>query len=200
MIAQINGTLISKDTDSVVVDVGGVGYELSVPLSTFVLLPNLGDKVSLKVATFIRDDTIELFGFMENREKQLFRLLITVSGVGARLAKNILSGASIDGLISALAKGDALALKALPGVGKKTSERLVLELQDKAHAMGVEPEASAMGASSGGVYEDVVSALKNLGYKGGEVEDAARLLQRELSDDVSFEELLKGTLKGLKKR
>ena len=134
MIAQISGKLIHKQPNSVIVDVGGVGYELTVPLSTFYDLGEPGADVSLRVHTHVREDALQLFGFRTDREKKLFLLLLTVSGIGPKLAVTVLSGLSVEELVQALRAGNLAKLVAIPGVGKKTAERMLLELKDKAAA------------------------------------------------------------------
>lgn len=195
MIALLSGRLAYKSIDHVIVDVGGVGYRLLVPLSTFYALPNEGE-VRLHVHTHVREDAILLYGFLTTGEKEMFGLLISVSGVGPKLAGNILSHISADELRQALAAGDVKRLSALPGIGKKTAERLVLELKEKA---GRTASALAHDAPAGtpappaDPLEDILSALVNLGYK----ENHARkvLEAMEILPGAPFEEILRGALK-----
>ncbi|VAW34379.1 Holliday junction ATP-dependent DNA helicase RuvA [hydrothermal vent metagenome] len=205
MIAHIRGILLSKTPELVTVDVGGVGYELSIPVSNYYNLPEAGIEVEFFVSTFIRDDAIRLYGFLSGIEKELFTLLITVTGVGPKLARNILSGAGIEELVKIIATGDVVALKALPGLGKKTSERLILELREKITALSVLP-AGASGAAlaglneaapGGGLHDDVVSALGNLGYKEGPAREAVKKAAAGSADEEDFERLFKAALRAM---
>jgi Holliday junction DNA helicase RuvA len=198
MIALVRGTLAYKSIDHVIIDVGGVGYRLFIPLSTFYSLPETGE-ISLFTHTHVREDSLLLYGFLSLEEKNLFVILIGISGIGPKLAVNILSHIPAGDLKRAIASGDIKRLSGLPGIGKKTAERLVLELKDKvgpaegpAAAAGSSP---AVGTAAGGLISDVVSALVNLGYK----ENQARkvLESMELAPNLSMEEALKGALKVL---
>ena len=200
MIAQLKGTLDHKTPDKIIIDVGGVGYELTIPLTTYSKLPELGASVILKTVTFVRDDSIELFGFLDNKEKELFLKLITVSGVGPKLARNIISGGSIDNLIESISGGDKAALQSLPGVGKKTAERLLLELRDKVAEMGkayVSRGAGAVLVAGSAVIGDALSALKNLGYKAKDAESVLLKISKDITEDTSFEDIFKKALKAL---
>jgi len=162
MIAQLRGTLGDKRPNQVLVDVGGVGYLVHVPLSTFYALGDLHSNVTLLIHTQVREDSISLYGFLSSREKHLFELLISASGVGPVLALKILSGMSVDDLVPAVRTGDLARLTRIPGVGRKTAERMVVELCDKLAAMespGPEPSTTATGGEN-----EVVFALTNLGY------------------------------------
>ena len=198
MIALIRGTLAYKSIDHVIIDVGGVGYRLFIPLSTFYALPENGE-VSFYTHTHVREDALLLYGFLTLEEKYLFVVLIGISGIGPKLAINILSHIPAAELKNAIAAGDVKRLSGLPGIGKKTAERLVLELKDKIGAVemplaatGASPTA---GQSSGDLVNDVISALINLGYK----ENQARkvLESMELAPGTSMEDALKGALKVL---
>ena len=195
MIASLSGILARKSAESVIVDVAGVGYEVYTPLSTYMRLPEEGRAVSLNVYTHLKEDAIQLFGFLTSAEKEAFTLLISVSGVGPKLAKNILSGIEVAELASALSTGDVARLSAIPGIGAKSAERLVLELKDKVRTIAV---ASA-GALKGSAAGDAVSALLNLGYKNAQAEDAVKKA-KDKYPGVKFEELLRESLKGLSKR
>ena len=200
MIAHIRGILLSKTPEQVVIDVGGLGYELSIPVSNFYNLPETGIEVELFVSTFIRDDAIKLYGFLTEVEKGLFTLLITVTGVGPKLARNILSGAGIEELVKIIANGDVVALKALPGLGKKTSERLILELREKITVLSAMPvgmgEAAIVDtAPESGVFDDVVSALCNLGYKEAAASEAVKKAAAGMEGEEDFEVIFKGSLK-----
>jgi Holliday junction DNA helicase RuvA len=172
MIGYLRGQLVDKRTNQVLVDVNGVGYVVSIPLSTFYSLGELHDDVTLLVHTHLREDSIALYGFLTSREKQFFELLISASGVGPSLALKILSGMSVDELLPAIRTGDLVRLTRIPGVGRKTAERIVLELRDKLAAM--EPPQPERVTASGRTQleSDVVSALLNLGYDRRTAENA----------------------------
>ena len=199
MIAHLNGKLIRKSPESVVVDVGGVGYLLFVPLSTYTRLPPTDQPVSLNVHTNLKDDAIELFGFITPEEKEMFQLLISVSGVGPRLARNILSGMDVHDLASSLAGGDRARLSTIPGIGNKAAERLIVELKDKVLKLR-SFAAKTVPAVKDPHSEDVVSALNNLGYRNPQADEAARKARERLGVDAVFEELLKEALKNVSKR
>lgn len=197
MIALIRGELIYKSFEHVIIDVGGVGYRVVIPLSTFYSVPEHGE-VRLHIYTHVREDAIQLFGFLTPDEKNLFILLLSVSGVGPKLALNILSHAGPAALRDAITRGDAKRLSALPGIGKKTAERLVLELNDKIRKLDpvsgpapVSPHPPALSAS--GMLDDALSALINLGYKEAQARKALDSL--EISPATQLEEVLKGALK-----
>ncbi|MBO0721701.1 MAG: Holliday junction branch migration protein RuvA, partial [Blastocatellia bacterium] len=169
MIAQITGKLIQKLPTSVIVEAsGGVGYELTVPLSTFYVLGDVGNNVSLRVYTYVREDALLLYGFQTEREKKLFLLLIGVSGIGPKLAITALSGLSAEELIHAIRMGDLPRLVAIPGVGKKTAERILVELKDKVTALASsefdERVRAGIAAGRDAIRDDVISALINLEY------------------------------------
>lgn len=165
MIAHLSGVIKSRATNMVVVDVGGVGYEVFVPLSTFYALPEEQRRTDLHVYTHVREDAILLFGFATQLEKNLFLMLISVSGIGPKLAVNILSGIGPDELLAAVAGGDALRLQAIPGIGKKTAERIALEIRERAAKLRSGPEPVSVRPSGGReLFEDARSALINLGY------------------------------------
>lgn len=191
MIGALRGTLRRKDTAALIVDVGGVGYKVSVPLSTYYELPAAGAEVDLRIHTHVRDVAIELYGFGSAAEQAIFEALIGVSGIGPKLAVTVLSGMEIDILVRAIANADIARLTTIPGVGKKTAERVALELKEKVvKIMPTEVTGPA------GVREDVLSALLNLGYKRPHAEAALA----QLGDDVSeFEELLRQSLRSLAK-
>src|ERR1700722_17258403 len=164
MIGHLRGHLAEKRPNLVVVDVHGVGYQVAIPLSTFYSLGELRDDVTLLIHTHLREDSIALYGFLTSREKQFFELLLSASGVGPVLALKILSGMSVEELVPAIRAGDLPRLTRIPGVGRKTAERIVVELRDKLAAMEA-PEPQRSGAPAGSPLEaDVISALLNLGY------------------------------------
>ena len=198
MIALLNGQIAYKSLDHVILDVGGVGYRLLVPLSTYYSLPDNG-QTQLHVHTHVREDAIQLFGFGSSEEKEIFAILISVSGVGPKLAINILSHIPTAELATALASSDITRLSSLPGIGKKTAERLSLELKDKvAPYVTADGAANTSGqATTPNLLDDLLSALINLGYK----ENAARkaLESIEIAPDVPLEATLKAALKLLGK-
>jgi len=189
MIAHLRGTLLYSEPGLAVVDCHGVGYSVTVSMNTFVELPNAGGEVALFVHTHVREDQIALFGFHAPDEKALFEKLISVSGIGPRLAVNILGGMSTPELVSALRGGDAARLTRMPGVGKKTAERMVLELKDKL------PEFAAPAAAPRprhGLEDDVISALVNLGYTPAAAQQALEKLTPD--EDGSFEQTFRAAL------
>ena len=174
MIAQLSGTLAHKMPGEVVVDVGGVGYQIYIPLSVFYSMPGIGAPVSLYIHTHLREDALQLFGFQEPRDKQIFMLLNGVAGIGPKLAVNILSGISTDELAQAIRDGDQLRLVSIPGVGRKLAERMLVELRDKLTALRTQPTESATSGKGPQLMQDAVSALVNLGYRQAEVEKNVR--------------------------
>ena len=195
MIAQLRGTLADKRPNQVLVDVGGVGYLVHIPVSTFYALGDLHSNVTLLIHTQVREDAISLYGFLSSREKHLFELLISASGVGPVLALKILSGMSVDDLVPAVRAGDLIRLTRIPGVGRKTAERIVVELRDKLAAME-NPETVRPPAATSGTSADVVSALLNLGYEQRAAEQAVERAGRDGLPE-SFEGLLRATLQQL---
>jgi Holliday junction DNA helicase RuvA len=195
MIAHLRGRLLSLTPDLAVLDVGGVGYALSLPLPTYYELQRLppGVEVSLFVHTHVREDALALYGFWSERERQLFERLITVSGVGPRLARAILSGLPPEELLRALAAGDVARLSKTPGVGKKTAERLVLELKEKAAALAATPATAATPEPDD---EDLLVALVNLGYRRPDAEHALTEARRAAAG-ATVPELLRLSLKRL---
>lgn len=197
MIAHLRGRLLRKAPQAVVVDVAGVGYRAVIPVSTFYRLGDEGSEVSLRIHTHVREDALALFGFASAGEHALFERLIEVAGVGPRLAVNILSGIEADELVEALRSSDVARLVRIPGVGRKTAERLVVELKDKMPARDAAPGQPA--AEGLGPKEDLLSALANLGYSRGEAE---RGVERALRDDGTgrFEDLLRRALQAVSGR
>ncbi len=199
MIALLTGNIAYKSIDHLIVDVGGVGYRLLIPLSTFYLLPEEG-QVRLHVYTHVKEDAIHLFGFLTPQEKEMFGLLISVSGVGPRLAVNILSNIPSEELMSALGESDIKRLSAVPGIGKKTAERLILELKEKVGKLatfkpGLMPAPTVQPAAS--ALDDTLSALVNLGYKENQAKKV--LESMEIATDTPLEDILKEALKVLAK-
>jgi Holliday junction DNA helicase RuvA len=173
MIAQLAGALAYKSPEHLVVDVHGVGYQVYVSLNSFYRLPEPGNRVQLLIHTQVREDSIQLYGFVDPEEKDLFQLLLGVSGIGPRLALNILSGTPAQELQAALEAGDLVRLVAIPGIGKKTAERLIVELRDKVKLLKGE-RAGDGGQRVTGVEAEAVSALLNLGYRRSEAERAVK--------------------------
>lgn len=192
MIAKISGTLEHKVPGEVIVDVGGVGYHVFIPLSVFYRLPEMGGAVSLFIHTHLREDALQLFGFIEHEEKQVFLLLNSVTGIGPKLAINILSGIPADELARALKEGDQPRLLSIPGVGKKLAERMIVELRDKFQAI---PSAEAGRGDGSQLMRDAVSALVNLGYRQGEAEKDVRDITRQ--GEKTLAEVLKEALRRL---
>jgi holliday junction DNA helicase RuvA len=200
MIAQLSGKLLSKQPNRVIVDVNGVGYEVNVPLSTFYEMGEIGAPVQLLIHTHVREDTISLFGFKSAKEKQMFEQLTSVSGIGPKLGITILSGMSVAELIPAIRESNWVRLTSIPGVGRKTAERLVVELRDKL----IKVEAIPAGAVSPlraipQQEEDVISALVNLGYPKASAEQAMRKAISLNGTNQTFESLLKNSLQQLSK-
>jgi holliday junction DNA helicase RuvA len=199
MIAYLSGTLFSKNPQSVVVDINGVGYQIFIPLSTFYRLPDEANTVSLHIYTHVRQDTLQLFGFQTETEKQIFLLLISVSGIGPRVALNILSGMGFEELLSAIVRADSERISSIPGVGIKTSQRIILELKEKAsklaEGIGEIPE-QRVEIRDRETYEDALSALINLGYPS---KSAKKALETALQTDheMNIETLLKEALQNL---
>jgi Holliday junction DNA helicase RuvA len=195
MIAQLRGTLDDKRPNQVLVDVGGVGYLVHIPLSTFYALGDLHSSVTLMIHTQVRQDAISLYGFVSAREKHLFELLISASGVGPVLALKILSGMSVDDLVPAVRSGDLARLTRIPGVGRKTAERMIVELRDKLAAMEISEDARKP-VTTTGTAGDVVSALLNLGYDQHAAEQAVERAG-ENGTSETFEALLRAALQQL---
>jgi Holliday junction DNA helicase RuvA len=198
VIAQVRGRLLRKEPQEAVVDVGGVGYRVTIPLSTFYRIGEPGDEVTLLTHTHVREDALALFGFLTAAEQALFERLIAVSGVGPKLAVSILSGIEAPDLVAALRASDVARLTRIPGVGKKTAERLVLELKDKVQGLAATEDAAPAGPVAS-AREDLVSALVHLGYSRPEAE---RGVDRALKEDGTgrFEELLRRSLRILSGR
>ena len=198
MIATLTGRLKRKAVDYLIVDVSGVGYQVSVPLSTYCRMPDSGGEVSLYIHTHLREDSLSLFGFMTQAEKETFLQLMAVSGIGPKLALAVLSALSVQDLSHAIQTSDDSRLCSIPGIGKKTAARMVLELKDKITCAA--PLVSPAGeTASPNDVEDVVSALVNLGYKKPLAEDALRKV-RQGRAGLTVEELIREALNALMKR
>lgn len=199
MIALLTGVIAHKSPDHIILDVRGVGYRVLIPFSTYYDLPREGGAASLHIHTSVREDAIQLYGFRTRLEKSFFQLLISVTGIGPKMARDILSNIQPAPLAHALAQGDVNKLSAIPGIGKKTAERLVLELKDKAGKLDLTslPAFEAREIPTEDVMDDVVSALLNLGYKEPQVRKA--LAGIDAAGGATVEELLKQALKILMK-
>ena len=203
MIAYLSGKLLEKEANTVIVDVNGVGYDVMIPLSTFYDLGEIGEDVSLRIFTYVREDVLQLFGFKTIRERELFLLLISVSGIGPKSAITALSGMSADEIIGAIRQNNLARLNSIPGVGKKTAERLVIELRDKIAKLSAlsseEMKAEGIPQTSGDdVYDDAISALVNLGYHVNSAEKALKQAMQE-GTEMSVQKLLRRSLQLLAK-
>ena len=201
MIAQLTGKLVDKQPNTVIIDVGGVGYDVTIPLSTFYELGEPGIEVSLRIHTHVREDVLQLFGFWTPREKELFLKLTSVSGVGPKLAITMLSGMPAGELINAITNNDLVRLTSIPGVGRKTAERVVVELRDKLAVISLEARAedrAAREAASGdaAVRDDTIAALMALGYPKAIAERAVSFAVRE-EGERTIEAVLKRALRRL---
>jgi Holliday junction DNA helicase RuvA len=183
----------------VIIDVNGVGYEVTVPLTTFYELPELGSTVSLHVHTHVRENALQLYGFQTPHEKDLFIRLMGVNGIGPRLAVNILSGISAQDLVASVRRGDVARLTIIPGVGRKTAERIVVELKDKLTALDAPGEMDLPASTEIGValLDDALSALLNLGYKRAVAHRAVEQASKLLQGDITLEGLLQESLRAL---
>ena len=195
MIAHLKGQLIQKSPISLVVDVQGIGYEVFIPLTIYYELPECGTEVSLYIHTRIREDSLKLFGFVKEADKQMFELLTRISKVGPKIALAFLSGMTAQELTQAVFNDDISTLSAIPGVGRKTAERLALELKDKLSELNLQPETATATADTpgGGIKDDAVSALVNLGYKKAQAEQALKKIWRDEAKP-SLEELIRDSL------
>jgi len=207
MIAHLSGTILAKHATSVVLDVAGVGYEVTIPVSTFYDMEEPGAQLQLRIYTHVREDALQLFGFRTSRERELFTLLISVSGIGPKSAIAMLSGMSADEIIAAIRTNNYARLTSIPGVGRKTGERLVIELRDKMAAlstpalderMAAAPGAAGAPPSEDALREDALSALLNLGYQRASAERAVTQAVTE-GGDLSVELLLRRSLRHLSK-
>jgi len=207
LIAHLSGTLLAKQPTSAIVDVGGVGYEVVIPLSTFYELGENGSQVQLRIYTHVREDALQLFGFKTARERELFLQLISVNGVGPSLAIKLLSGMNADEMIASIRTNNLVRLVAIPGVGRKTAERLVVDLRDKIAALSspaLEEEFAAKAVAAGelasteSMRDDAMSALANLGYQRAAAEKAVKNAIDE-GGDLSVEVILRRSLRSLAK-
>jgi Holliday junction DNA helicase RuvA len=204
MIAHLSGTLLSKQATSVILDVAGVGYEVTIPLSTFYDLEDTGSKVQLRIYTHVREDTLQLYGFKSVRERELFLRLISVSGVGPKLGITLLSGMSADEIISSIRTNNLARLTLVPGIGRKTAERLVIELRDKVASLSSAELEDEVGTAVGAAFaptedtvrSDALSALQNLGYQRSSAEKAVTAAINE-GAELTVESVLRNSLRKL---
>jgi len=191
MIGRLRGIILEKQAPDLILDVQGVGYEVAAPMSTFIHLPAINEEVSLFTHLIVREDAQLLYGFSTTRERLLFRSLLKVNGVGAKLALTILSGSDVDDFSRSVQEGDAASLTRLPGVGKKTAERLIIEMRDRlkniSGAMGLKPVVSAA-AKLAGAKDEAAEALVSLGYKPAEAEKMIRTVE---TDGLNTEQIIK---------
>jgi len=201
MIAHLRGRLLSKTPSRVIIEAGGVGYDVSIPVSTFYELGEVESEVSLHIYTYVREEAFSLYGFRTAREKSLFEKLLSVAGVGPKLAVTLLSGLEIEDLVTAIRKGEITRLISIPGVGRKTAERLIVELREKLATFAVEEaeRPAAPAVQPGSVGDDVLSALVNLGYARAAAESALREA-RAASPNGDFENWLRGSLRLLARK
>jgi len=201
MIAHLRGQVLSKSPNQIVVECAGVGYEAAISVATFSALPDAGETAALHIYTNVREDQIALFGFAELREKRLFEKLLTITGIGPKLAITVLSGISAERLVAAIRRGDHATLTRIPGIGKKTAERVVLELKDKLDEMAA-PAAEAgsvQPSPAGPAAEDAISALVNLGYQRPVAQRAVEAaIQREPAIAGEFEGLFRAAMAGMR--
>ncbi len=202
MIASLSGTLTSKTPQDAIISVQGVGYQIFIALSTYFTLPNINTEVQIFVSTHIRNDTIQLFGFATTEEKQAFSLLTTISGVGPKLALSALSTLSVPELCTAIETGDIETLGSIPGVGKKSASRIVLELKDKTNRIIIaDPQKPSTSPTETTTFlqDEAASALINLGYRTPEVKKAINLAITKMPETYELEDLIRTTLKELAK-
>jgi Holliday junction DNA helicase RuvA len=202
VIAALSGVVSEKNLSDAIIDVHGVGYRVNLSLLTLALLPEPGQPAQLRIRTVVREDAFDLYGFLTRAEEALFLMLTSVSHVGPKVAMAVLSGLDAESLVAAIAKGDVARLTKIHGVGKKTAERLVLELKDKVKTLDVEGSAPGKRpkgtAPTPSAMSDLVSALVNLGYREAQAETAARTAMDHLGEDAAFELLFRESLKGLR--
>lgn len=198
MIAFLRGRVIDKGPNRLVVDVQGVGYEVLVPLSTYYEVGDEGAEVALRIHTHVREDALQLYGFLTDLERQVFERLIGISGIGPKLAIAVLSGIEPRDLVAAVQRADVARLTGIPGIGKKTAERIVLELKDRLAAMAVPAAAGAAPAAAPGdrLRDDIVSALQNLGYHRPQAEKAVEAVLAA-TPEPTFEDALRAVLREL---
>lgn len=194
MIAHLTGKLTHKSPVAIIIDVNGVGYQVFVPLSTFYALPELESKISLGIHTHMREEALKLFGFYTIDEKKIFEKLITINKVGPKLALTILSGMPPADILSTIDSNDIVKLSTIPGIGRKTAERLILEMRDKLDGLSLDFVAKKGPGPEKGLFDDALSALVNLGYKKSQAEQTLKKVYAEKVGDTSIENLIKDSL------
>jgi len=193
MIGRLRGTLISKQPPSLLIEVGGVGYDVDAPMSTIYDLPATGKEVTLLIHYAVREDGVSLYGFLRENDRAMFRHLLKVSGIGAKIALAVLSGVSTDDLSRLVHAGDVVALTKIPGIGKKTAERMVVELRDRVDAVGIRLPSTIVGeAAPADPVAEATVALQQLGYKPVE---ASRLVQKVAADGDTAEAIIRKALR-----
>src|SRR5262245_32585140 len=199
MIALLTGRLAFKAPTHLALDVQGVGYEVFIPLSTYYSLPNLNESLSLSIHTHVREDAIQLFGFMTQQEKDAFMLLTTVSGIGPKTALGILSALPVSDLVSAIQAADVDKLETVPGIGKKSAGRIVLELKDKVVKLhpGLTGSVESIGQGQDQVFDDALSALVNLGYRAQDAKETLKRVRKSIPGPAKLQDLIRDTLKDL---
>jgi len=199
MIASLTGRLAFKAPTYLVLDVHGVGYEVFIPLSTYYGLPNLSESISLSVHTHVREDAIQLFGFLTSQEKDAFVLLTSVSGVGPKLALSVLSALPVSDLVSAIQSGDVEKLTTVPGIGNKSASRLVLELKDKVEKLypGLAPTSDSPRQGEDATFDDALSALVNLGYRPQDAKEALKQVKKSNAESIVLKDMIRESLKEL---
>ena len=194
MIAHLSGKLTHKSPVTIIIDVNGVGYQVFIPLSTFYALPELESKISLGIHTHMREEALKLFGFYTIDEKKIFEKLITINKVGPKLALTILSGMPPADILSTIDSNDIVKLSTIPGIGRKTAERLILEMRDKLDGLSLDFVAKKSPGPEKGLFDDALSALVNLGYKKSQAEQTLKKVYAEKVGDTSIESLIKDCL------
>ena len=194
MIAHLTGKLTHKSPVAIIIDVNGVGYQVFVPLSTFYALPELESKISLGIHTHMREEALKLFGFYTIDEKKIFEKLITINKVGPKLALTILSGMPPADILSTIDSNDIVKLSTIPGIGRKTAERLILEMRDKLDGLSLDFVATKGHGPEKGLFNDALSALVNLGYKKSQAEQTLKKVYAEKVGNASIENLIKDSL------
>ena len=199
MIASLTGRLAFKAPNYLILDVHGVGYEVCIPLSTYYGLPNLSESASLSVHTHVREDAIQLFGFLTAQEKDAFVLLTSVSGVGPKLALSVLSALSVSNLVSAIQSGDVEKLTTVPGIGNKSASRLVLELKDKVGKLhpGLTPAIDSSRQEQDAIFDDALSALVNLGYRPQDAKEVLKHVKKSNAESIVLKDMIRESLKEL---
>jgi holliday junction DNA helicase RuvA len=199
MIASLTGRLAFKAPTHLILDVHGVGYEAYIPLSTYYGLPNLSDNISLAVHTHVREDAIQLFGFLTSQEKDAFVLLTSVSGVGPKLALSVLSALPVPDLVAAIQSGDVEKLTTVPGIGHKSASRLVLELKEKVGKLhpGLAPVSDLPREGHDAVFDDALSALVNLGYRSQDAKEALKHVKKSHAEYIVLKDMIRESLKEL---